>query len=176
MPDFYPDFDYEKARYDHHDPDVFNPGYRRFVSPVVNEVVSRLNKESNGLDFGSGNGPVVSVMLQELGYHIVQYDPFYAPDKSVLEYRYDYVVCCEVMEHFHRPKEEFERLLQLLNPEGVLVCMTHIYRPDIDFASWYYKNDKTHVFFYTPESIEYISKAFGFRRVEIKERVIVFTV
>jgi SAM-dependent methyltransferase len=172
-PSFYLDASAEKARYDHHDSDVYNVRYRAFVKPVVDAVLQRHSSTCEGLDFGSGKGPVVSVMLQELGYGIVQYDPFYAPNPEVLNHRYDYIVCCEVMEHFHHPREEFERLFTMLKPGGSLICMTHIYTPDIDFKNWYYKNDKTHVFIYTPASIAYINEAFGFSEVEVEGRVIV---
>lgn len=173
-PDFFLDKTAEKQRYDHHNPDVHNQGYRNFVNPIVTEVLELCTPQQSGLDFGSGQGPVVSVMLKEKGYHIDQYDIYYAPDKKVLQNKFDYIVCSEVMEHFHEPAKEFQLLYDLLNPEGVLICMTHIYSPEIDFKNWYYKNDKTHTFFYTDQTLEFICSHWGYRSVKKKDRVIVW--
>lgn len=37
--------------------------------------------------------------------------------------------------------------------------MTNMYSPEIDFNAWYYKNDKTHVFFYSDEAFNWIQQA-----------------
>lgn len=34
--------------------------------------------------------------------------------------------------------------------------MTDLYKSDIDFPKWYYKNDPTHVFFYSDEAFKWI--------------------
>jgi hypothetical protein len=52
--------------------------------------------------------------------------------------------------------------------------MTELYNEGIDFASWYYKNDPTHVFFYSQETFEWIKKEFCFSNVKVDERLIIF--
>jgi 2-polyprenyl-3-methyl-5-hydroxy-6-metoxy-1,4-benzoquinol methylase len=46
--------------------------------------------------------------LEDDGYKIKQFDPFFHNDIAVLRRSYDYIVCCEVIEHFHSPSKEFE--------------------------------------------------------------------
>ena len=125
--------------------------------PITNYVIEKFLPEHKGLDFGSGTGPVISSMLIEKGYDIVQYDPFFAPDQNVLNNMYDYIVSCEVYEHFHNPKKEINSLIPLLNANGVLLIMTMLYSDQINFNTWYYRNDPTHVFIYRKETMEYIA-------------------
>ncbi|MCL4857464.1 MAG: methyltransferase, partial [Flavobacteriales bacterium] len=58
---------------------------------------------------------------------------------------------------------------------GKLICMTDIYNPTIDFASWYYKNDPTHVFIYQKETFEWIKTTFNFSELTIEKRLVVFS-
>ncbi len=50
--------------------------------------------------------------------------------------------------------------------------MTDIYNKSIDFHSWYYKNDNTHVFIYQKETFDWIKEHYGFSKVEIEGRLI----
>jgi len=170
-----PSSEEEHLRYEEHNNDVEDIGYQNFVMPVVDFITKNFSKQSLGLDYGAGPGPVVSKLLMEAGYKTPKkYDPFYYPDQSVLKIKYDYIICCEVIEHFHDPKEEFNRLYELLETSGSLVCMTHLYEDSIPFDNWYYKNDPTHVFIYKKETIEYIAKTFGFKNHSIQDRLIHF--
>jgi len=80
-----------------------------------------------------------------------------------------------VIEHFHHPFNEFQLLKGLLNPNGKLYCMTDIFSETKDFATWYYKNDPTHVIFYTEKTLQWIQKNIGFKRVTIENRLVQFT-
>ncbi len=162
----------EKRRYENHNNDVNDSGYRAFVSPIVDAVMKSFTTDSLGLDFGSGTGPATSKMLQENGYVIKQYDPFFQNDVNVLNLKYDYIVSCEVIEHFHNPAKEFKLLKSLLRPNGHLFCMTLIYDESIDFSDWYYKNDPTHVFFYQEKTLEWVKENFGFSGLSIEGRLI----
>ncbi len=53
--------------------------------------------------------------------------------------------------------------------------MTDLYNEAIDFDSWYYKNDPTHVFFYTKETFEWIREKYNFLNVTIAHRFIIFS-
>lgn len=172
---FYPSLETEKSRYEEHNNDVNDSGYQQFVSPIIERVAQDFSSSHSGLDFGSGTGPVASKLLQDKGYHIEQYDPFFADFPSLLARTYDYIVCCEVVEHFHYPAQDFGLLKKLLNPEGKLYCMTNLYHADIDFPNWHYQRDPTHVFIYQRETMEWISKKFGFKSVEIEGRLSVFS-
>lgn len=165
----------EKHRYDQHNNDVSDPGYRRFVEPLVDKIKQNYGPRASGLDYGAGSGPVASVMLQEKGYiNIDCYDPYYYPDRSVLDKPYHFIMCCEVIEHFHQPEDEFKLLRSLLLPGGSLFCMTEIYEDSVDFEGWYYKNDPTHVFFYHHRALRWIEKEYAFNDLRIDKRLIQF--
>ncbi|MGJ8667732.1 MAG: class I SAM-dependent methyltransferase [Patiriisocius sp.] len=164
----------EKERYLSHNNNVNDTGYQLFVTPIVNSIKSNFNASSNGLDFGAGTGPVIAKMLSEIGYSIKLYDPFFHPDTSVLSETYDYIVCCEVMEHFNNPLKEFHLLKSLLNKNGRLICKTSLLPSKDKFANWFYKNDSTHIIFYTPESLEWIKEKVGFSELKIEKDYLIF--
>jgi hypothetical protein len=75
----------EKAEYDQHQNHPQDLGYRRFLSRLANPLLDVLAPQSQGLDFGSGPGPTLSVMLAAAGHTIALYDPFYADDAGVFD-------------------------------------------------------------------------------------------
>lgn len=174
--DFLPDDALEVERYTAHNNDVNDPRYREFVRPITSHIEKYFGPTHKGLDFGSGTGPVITVYLREKGYEIETFDPFFDNRPEVLNHTYDYIACCEVIEHFHKPHEEFKKLRNLLKPNGKLFLMTDPYHDAIDFQNWYYKNDPTHVFLYRNETFQWIQKEFNFKSVEIKGRLIIFSI
>jgi len=164
----------EKERYEEHNNFVNDPGYQSFVKPITDAVQKYCSREGLGLDFGSGTGPVISKVLTDKGYKIAQYDPFFFNHKELLAIKYDYMVCCEVMEHFQNPDKEFELLESLLMPGAYLFCMTQLYTEKVDFKSWQYKNDQTHVFIYSPDTIHWIDANTRFKLLSIEDRLIIF--
>ncbi len=167
----------EKARYDTHNNDVHDLGYRKFVQPICSAIQNDFTPEHHGLDYGCGPGPVISTMLREMNYQIRLFDPFFHPDPTYLEHRYDYIFSCEVFEHFFEPKMEIEKLISLLKLKGKLYIMTHLYNPkvEVEFQKWYYRNDPTHVFIYTEKTISYIAQHFSLELEKIDGRLIVFS-
>jgi hypothetical protein len=165
----------ERERYLLHRNDIGNVGYLEFLSPLVRAVERSFSAGQSGLDFGSGPVPVLSQLLKEKGYALEQYDPFFCDRPQALEKKYDFIVCCEVAEHFYAPAKEFERLRSLLNDGGVLFCMTELYCEGTDFGSWYYKNDMTHVTFYHRDTLAWIKSRFGFSQLEIEGRLQILT-
>ncbi len=172
---YLPGKDEETARYKEHNNDVNDPGYQEFTSPVVKAVLRDFLPEHSGLDFGAGTGPVISKMLKDKNFRIAQYDPLFHNNPELLESRYDYIISCEVIEHFHRPAKEFALLRSLLGHKGKLYCMTDIYREDIDFRTWYYKDDSTHVFFYMKETLVFIKESYNFSNLEVSGRLIILS-
>jgi uncharacterized C2H2 Zn-finger protein len=164
----------EKKRYEQHRNDVNDPRYQQFVRPVVDNVQDLFGPGHRGLDFGAGPGPVIYKLLKDQGYAVRLYDPFFWNDQSALEEDYDYIVCCEVIEHFFSPAREFRLLRSLLNEGGALFCKTEVLTDHVDFSRWYYKNDPTHVFFYRPRTLTWIQKHFGFSSLKIDDRLIIF--
>jgi SAM-dependent methyltransferase len=168
------DFDNEEKHYRFHNNDANDKGYQNFVSPITSAIQQDFNtKDTTGLDFGSGTDSPIFKILKD--NKIKQFDVYFHNHLSLLEKQYNYIACCEVVEHFHHPDKEFQLFKKLLLPKGKLYIMTHIYDTKIDFSSWYYKNDHTHVFMYQRETMEWICKTFGFSEVKIENRLIVFS-
>lgn len=172
----YPSPKVEVDRYESHNNDVNDPRYQQFVLPLVEKITSLYGPESLGLDFGAGTGPVITKLLRDQDYGIHAYDPFFDHTPELLNLKYDYIVSCEVIEHFHHPAKEFTALRSMLKPGGALVLKTDVYTDDIDFATWYYKSDETHVIFYHPQTLEWMKEAFNFAHLERDGRHITFLV
>ena len=158
----------EQNRYETHNNDVTDVRYQNFVSPITDAVASKFSSNSVGLDYGCGTGPVATYVLQNKGFkNIKLYDPYFEPHEAYLTSNtYDFIICCEVMEHFHKPFKEFERLSRLLKSDGVLYCKTKLFsekKNAIDFEQWHYKNDETHVCFFNRKSLEFIAQQFSLK-------------
>lgn len=165
----------ERRRYDQHNNNLADPGYRGFLERLTAPLVARLGaghtpsqdhqhgaapgaSPSPGLDFGSGPVPAVAQLMMEQGYPMMWYDPLYAPDRSVLQDRaYRFITCCEVAEHLHHPRETFALLASLLEPQGILAVMTEFQTDDARFDNWYYRQDPTHVVFYREHTLRCIA-------------------
>ncbi|MCW7463585.1 class I SAM-dependent methyltransferase [Leptospira limi] len=169
---FLPTVDDEKKRYLEHNNDIHDIQYQNFLKPIVEKVLTHQKSEDFGLDYGAGPGPVVEYLLKEKGYQINLFDPFFHPYPENLTQPYDYIILTEVVEHFHHPNLEFQKLWSLLKKNGMLYILTHPYEDSISFDRWYYKNDQTHTFFYTNEAFEWIKEFYGFKRMEIENRII----
>ena len=85
------------------------------------------------------------------------YDPYFFPEKSHLDKKYQFITCTEAAEHFYNPYEEFNTIDGLLEKEGWLGVMTNFFDESINFKDWYYRKDPTHVVFYTEETFEVIA-------------------
>jgi 2-polyprenyl-3-methyl-5-hydroxy-6-metoxy-1,4-benzoquinol methylase len=162
----------EKQQYLTHLNDVKDSRYQNFVRPIVDAVTAHFGPQHKGLDFGAGTGPVISWLLAQRGYEIVQYDPFFYPFPETLQREYDYIVACEVVEHFYHPEREFALLRNLLRKGGMLFIMTLLYDDSIAFSRWFYKNEDTHVFFYQAETFQWIQMRFAFSDLKIEKRLI----
>lgn len=178
-PDHYVCAESEIKRYATHNNDVTDEGYQNFVSPITNAIKSKFLKHHQGLDYGCGTGPVATYVLNQDAYHNIElYDPFFHHNPEVLEKKYDFIICCEVMEHFHKPYDEFKKLRLLLKNKGQLLCKTALFLNKLDkkdFEKWYYKDDETHVFFYGEKSLKYIQEKFGFTDLTFDSKLIKFS-
>ncbi|MFQ5486930.1 MAG: class I SAM-dependent methyltransferase [Gammaproteobacteria bacterium] len=148
----------EKRRYDQHRNNPQDPAYRAFLSRLMIPLLERLPPGAQGLDYGSGPGPTLSLMLAERGHAMNIYDAFYAPHEAALARRYDFLTCSETMEHFAAPGREWRRFLSLVRAGGWIGIMTQLREAKQDFAAWYYKNDDTHVCFYSRATFEFLAR------------------
>ncbi len=147
----------EQAEYDLHQNSPDDPGYRQFLSRLADPLLQRLKPNSRGLDFGCGPGPALASMLKAAGQSMVMYDPFYVPDASALQQRYDFITATEVLEHLRRPGRELTMLWRLLKENGRLAVMTKQVKSREAFATWHYKNDPTHISFFSRETFNWLA-------------------
>ncbi len=150
----------EKAIYDLHQNQADDSGYRRFLSRLALPLLNQLPSGTCGLDYGCGPGPVLAAMLEAAGHKMTIYDPLYAPDPTALQQCYDFVSCSEVVEHFRQPALEFQRLFALLKPGGILAIMTKRVIDQAAFTGWHYKNDLTHIAFYSDATFDWLAKRY----------------
>ena len=147
----------EKQIYDLHDNNELDIGYRQFLNRLCEPLTQRLAPAAAGLDFGCGPGPLLVKMLQEKGHSMSRYDIFYAPDRQVLDKQYDFLTCTEVVEHLSRPGEVIQQLLSMLIPGGWLGIMTKLVRDADAFSRWHYKNDLTHICFFSKATFNWLA-------------------
>ncbi len=157
-PAFHLNLTEEKAEYDLHQNDPADPGYRKFLSRLFLPLQEKLPADARGLDFGCGPGPTLSLMLGEAGYPVEIYDPFYADDREVFNRRYDFITASEVVEHLRRPDFELERLFSMLTENGLLGIMTKLVTSQKAFAGWHYKNDRSHICFFSEETFCWLAR------------------
>jgi 2-polyprenyl-3-methyl-5-hydroxy-6-metoxy-1,4-benzoquinol methylase len=155
----------EHHRYLQHKNDPADPGYRKFLNPLL--VLIQAQNGRDILDFGCGAGAPVKAWLEPQGFNVRLFDPFFFPQPENLERVYDFVAASEVAEHLQDPAKEFARLRALLKPGGRLGLMTELCDLDSDFGSWYYRRDPTHVAFYARETLQWISKTYLFTDLRI---------
>lgn len=146
----------ERARYETHENDPADPGYRGFLARLAEPLMERLQPGDEGLDYGSGPGPTLSIMLREAGFPTAVYDPFFAPDPETLGRTYDFVTCTETVEHFFHPARELDTMAGLVRSGGLLAIMTRP-RDGQDLGDWWYARDPTHVAFYHSRTMDWIA-------------------
>lgn len=152
----------EKAEYDLHQNQLEDEGYLRFLNRFWQPVQAYLNHPSHILEFGCGPGPALANLMKDAGHTVSLYDHFYFPDDSVLRLAsYDAVTATEVFEHLHDPKGVLEQCLNWLKPNGYLGIMTKLVTDQAAFARWHYKNDLTHVVFFSQDTFRWIARTYN---------------
>ncbi|MBN7821841.1 methyltransferase domain-containing protein [Bowmanella sp. Y26] len=163
--------DAEKAIYDLHQNSHTDEGYLRFLSRFAEPLKQRLKQGAKGLDYGCGPAPVLANMLSESGFPTIGYDPFYLP--AAPTGTFDFICCTEAIEHFYQPGEVLKLWLTLMAPQATLGIMTKRVINKERFANWHYKNDQTHVCFFSEATFTWIAQQYSLR-LEIAGPDVVF--
>lgn len=161
-PDQHLSAEQEKHEYDRHQNSPDDLGYRRFLSRLLTPLHACLPAGAQGLDFGAGPGPTLSVMFEELEYPMEIYDPFYAPERKVLDKRYDFITATEVLEHLSSPGQVLAQLNEMLVIGGYLGVMTKRVKNQAAFTRWHYIQDPTHVAFFSEDTFTWWASRHGF--------------
>lgn len=164
----------EKAEYDLHQNCPNDKGYQQFLSRLVNPLLNHINVGAYGLDFGCGPGPAIKPMLFKHGVDVINYDPIYYPNEYCLSNNkaYDFITTTEVIEHVYQPDKVLPQLWDLLKSGGVLAIMTKLVIDKAAFSRWHYKNDPTHICFYSEETFLFIARQLNAKLVFVEKDVI----
>jgi hypothetical protein len=108
-------------------------------------------------------------MFLEEGFKSDCFDIFYNFDTSLLlsnannnkSGRYDVITLTEVIEHLANPWVELDKLWHLIKYNGVMGIMTKLVLNLASFKNWHYKNDPTHIAFYSLDTLDYLSDRLG---------------
>jgi len=150
-----------RARYDLHRNLPGDKRYRAYLQRVVTAMLPYIEPGSRGLDFGSGPGPVLALMLEEAGHPMTLYDVHYAPDPGALSATYAFVTATEVLEHLLTPSETLGAIWSCVARGGLLGVMTQL-RPDrAAFEHWHYTQDFTHVAFFSVATFKWLGTKLG---------------
>ena len=160
---FLPDSATEKSRYQAHQNNLQNEGYVQFLNLAITPALPYLKASMRGLDYGCGPVPVLGGLLKAHGLHCENYDPFFFP--KLPDHKFEFIFATEVIEHFFNPGEDFQRILALLKPGGILTVMTELWDSVEKFSEWHYARDNTHVSFYHEKTMQYIYTRYNLERL-----------
>ncbi|UTA49270.1 class I SAM-dependent methyltransferase [Simiduia sp. 21SJ11W-1] len=167
----------EKAEYDLHDNSLHDTGYLKFLRRLGEPLVARLGKHgcgAKGLDVGCGPGPALQHWLNGQGFEVQVFDKFYAPDARALLAYYDFITATEVVEHLRAPGLFLHSLWQLLRAGGYLGLMTKRVKNREAFVNWHYKNDITHIAFFSEQSFHWLAREWGAELEFVDSDVVIF--
>jgi hypothetical protein len=153
----------EKRRYEFHNNTFENAGYvAMFEHFMQTVIIPHCGTVKTALDFGCGTTPVLATLLRKHIENVDHYDPYFYPDPSFKDKKYDLITVTEVFEHLKEPSVTMAMLVALLNQGGGLALMTKFHAcNDTTFLKWWYRIDDTHIAFYTKRTIEYFAGKFG---------------
>lgn len=170
-----PTLEEEFARYETHENNPADEGYRNFLGQLFQPLNKLLEPGSKGLDFGSGPGPTLNIMFEEAGHEMRIYDSLYHDEASVFDETYDFITATEVLEHLFYPRKELKRLWNNLRPGGYFGIMTKVAKDDREFfADWHYPLDPTHVTFFTEDTFRWLANYWNASVKFSDDRVIIF--
>lgn len=161
----------EIARYLEHDNGYHQSGYVRMLSRFLDRAVDPWCTPGAALlDYGCGYAPVLSGIASGRGYSVRSWDPYFLPDTSALQRRYNVIAACEVMEHIGEPVSALESIHALLEPGGLLSVRSSLHPGSWEeFFRFWYIRDRTHVSYYSEHTVRFIAEHFGFSAVMIED-------
>ncbi|MFB2734898.1 class I SAM-dependent methyltransferase [Shewanella mangrovisoli] len=171
--EFYLSPEAEKAEYDKHENHPQDLGYQQFLDRTLAPLLARVFPSALGLDFGCGEGKALSLLAQTRGYRVENYDLYYANHPELLTRQYDFITLTEVIEHVSDADALLTLLNTLLKPKGILAVMTKRVLNSTAFSTWHYKNDPTHINFYSEATFKWLAKHYGWQ-LEVIDKDVVF--
>ncbi len=164
--------------------------YKRW-NQYAKDYLSKLKDEVNGenfLEIGTGPGFFLNAANQ-LGFESLGIEPYYPSyifakkqnlnvinsslSEVVLNKKFDLILAIEVIEHFIDPIKEFEKMLNLLEDDGLIVLQTGC-ENSLEVLlkgrnRFYYYYD--HHIYYTPRTLNFILKKVGLKIVKVRSGI-----
>ncbi len=140
----------EKKEYQRHNNSIDNLDYvNYFTSLIDNYFLKYLDKNTNILDYGSGPYPILKEILhRDYDISIYNYD-LYFNDIEFDKLKYSTIITTEVIEHIKNPLKTLDKLISILEDNGVLIIMTLFHNNNLEvFNDWWYRRDPTHISFF----------------------------
>ena len=177
----------QKKRYELHKNTLDDTGYRQFIEKFADTSLLFAKETQKSIhtivDYGSGPEPALMHILEEYKESgkiekstcVKGWDPYFNNAETLEKNYADLVLCLEVAEHFENPLEGFMGLANTCNIGGIVVVQTMLTKNNWDeFKKWWYKEDSTHVSFYSIKGLEECGKKVGLKYQKSKGNVHLF--
>ncbi len=162
----------EKQRYMLHENSNENKGYITYLNNIITNSITPFLKPGNRLfDFGCGPEKTWAGILKEKGYNISTYDPYFDNNREWSDKYFDAITAIEVFEHLLSPAVEIEFLSSHITTGSFLIIRTMLHNNNREsFLKWWYREDPTHVSFYSETAIMYICRTWNYELIQIKNQ------
>jgi SAM-dependent methyltransferase len=117
------------------------------------------------LDYGSGSG-LLTEALRKIGFKVDCYEPMVHGEFDFSNYSqsYDAIILNEVVEHLEDINQILDIVYKVLAADGIVIIKTLLTDQIINdpenfkglFTRWWYKDDPTHISFFSFLTIDYI--------------------
>ena len=164
----------EKKHYLKHNNEINDTRYRIFLSNLIEPLKDKISIDDMGLDYGCGYAPALADILKKDGFNVELYDPFFFKNENIFCRKFNFITCSEVVEHFFKPYEEFNKIDSLLAKNSYLAIMTSFMTEDYLFKNWHYRRDPTHVVFYKKITFKIIASQRNWKINFPSENIVLF--
>ena len=164
----------EKKHYLKHNNEINDARYRTFLSNLIEPLKDKISIYDIGLDYGCGYAPALADILKKDGFNVELYDPFFFKNENIFFRKFNFITCSEVVEHFFKPYEEFNKIDSLLAKNSWLAIMTSFMTEDYLFKNWHYRRDPTHVVFYKKITFKIIASQNNWKINFPSENIVLF--
>ncbi len=161
----------EKQRYMLHENSIDNKGYVTYLKKIIaSSVRPFLNKGNRILDFGCGPEQTWADILTKEGFGVTSFDPYFYTAKEWKTQIFDVITAIEVFEHINSPAIELKLLNNCLSSGGYLIIRTMLHNNNwSEFSNWWYKDDPTHITFYSKDTVKYICNKWNYKLIQVKD-------
>lgn len=174
QPKFRLSSDAEKGRYLEHNNDISDPRYLQYLEKTWKKISAQV-KSGLVMDFGCGPSRGLKQVLKDQDYEVVSYDPiFYPINFEERVNQVDAVFCSEAIEHSYEPLPTFRQMNRVLKNDGWITLRTAFHPGAEAFNDWWYKDDATHVGFFSEKTLEQVAETLGWKIQHIHSPYVVF--